>query len=204
MLPVKNLLDTRFWQCYNVCMNNLPVISPETLTIADAYLELQNTEAVSLRLSIPVEKVHKTLQGYQVRTYMDTVFNETGYMNKYKIADALNTLIENKLEELEETELTSRKDPAELLKLAHDMRIQEYKLQIDLKKLEISHAEVMAKNELTSVLTDRKIDAAESRYKLKLQHEEEVQSKQLNSYNALLEKLMQPVKEITIINQQDY
>lgn len=186
-------------------MDNLPMLSPEGMTIANAYLELQNMESVSLRLSISVDEVHKTLNTQHIRHYMDDVFNESGYMNKRKISATLDTLIDAKLLEMEESELTSRKDPADLLKLAHDMRVQELKLQIELKKLELTHSTNLAKLDQNDSLTDRRIEAAENRYKLRLQHEDTVKSQQLEAYNVLLEKLMDTKpKEVVIIDQTEY
>ena len=50
----------------------------------------------------------------------------------------LDEIIEKKLEELDEADMTSNKDIAELLQLAHKMRVDEMKIQTDASKAEQS------------------------------------------------------------------
>ena len=70
------------------------------------------------------------------KQYIDTVFLDTGYRNRFKISETLDMLIEKKLEESEETEIYTNKDMADLLQMAHKMRIEEMKAQTELKKAE--------------------------------------------------------------------
>ena len=59
---------------------------------------------------------------------------DTGYRNRFKLSETLDLLIEKKLEEADETEIYSNKDMADLLALAHKMRMDEMKAQVDLEK----------------------------------------------------------------------
>ena len=54
-------------------------------------------------------------------------------------------LIEKKLEESEETQIYTNKDMADLLQMAHKMRIEEMKAQTELKKAE---AQSVKKNQV--------------------------------------------------------
>ena len=66
--------------------------------------------------------------------YIDTVYLDTGYRNRFKLSETLDLLIEKKLEEADETEIYTNKDMADLLALAHKMRVEEMKAQTELEK----------------------------------------------------------------------
>lgn len=103
-------------------------LSPEALTIVNSYLETNDVSATSNILGIPREKVIQYVNKKEAKRYIDTVFLEQGYLNRGKIADAMSRIIEQKLEELEEAELGSNKDIADLLTLMHKMRMDEIKV----------------------------------------------------------------------------
>lgn len=103
-------------------------LSPEALTIVNSYLETNDVGATSNILGIPREKVIQYVNKKEAKRYIDTVFLEQGYLNRGKIADAMSRIIEQKLEELEEAELGSNKDIADLLTIMHKMRIDEIKI----------------------------------------------------------------------------
>ena len=80
--------------------------------------------------------VTRMMKHRDVRAVIDNAFLDQGYMNRSKISGAMSTVIENKLAEMEETELVSSKDISELLLAAHKMRTDELKLQIKLAEVE--------------------------------------------------------------------
>ena len=61
-------------------------MSPEGLEVANAYLELGNVPAVCARLKISENDVSEFLAKREVKNYIDTVFLDTGYRNRFKIA----------------------------------------------------------------------------------------------------------------------
>ena len=85
-------------------------ISPEGLEIANAYLQLGSVQLVSSQLNIDEAEVSEFLGKREVKAYVDQVFLDTGYRNRFKLGQALDTLIEKKLEEAEESEIYSNKD----------------------------------------------------------------------------------------------
>jgi len=109
-------------------------MSPEGLEIANAYLEKGSIPAVCAKLGISENEVSDVLNKREIKTYIDTVFLDTGYRNRFKITETLDMLIEKKLEESEETEIYTTKDMADLLQMAHKMRIDELKAQTDYEK----------------------------------------------------------------------
>ena len=109
-------------------------MSPEGLEIANAYLEKGSIPAVCSKLGVSENEVSEILNKREIKQYIDTVFLDTGYRNRFKISETMDMLIEKKLEESEESEIYTNKDMADLLQMAHKMRIDEIKAQTDLEK----------------------------------------------------------------------
>ena len=61
-------------------------ISPEGLEIANAYLELGSIPAVCTRLQIDEAKASEYLAKREVKAYVDQVYLDTGYRNRFKLA----------------------------------------------------------------------------------------------------------------------
>ena len=114
--------------------NIVTKMSPEGLEIANTYLEQGSIPAVCAKLGVSENEVSEILNKREIKQYIDTVFLDTGYRNRFKISETLDMLIEKKLEESEETEIYTNKDMADLLQMAHKMRIDEIKAQTDLEK----------------------------------------------------------------------
>ena len=106
-------------------------ISPESIEIANAYLEKGDINAVSTELKVPRDVVSEYLNKREVKNYIDSVYLDAGYRNRFKLAEVMDTLIDKKLEEAEETEMYSNKDLADLLQMAHKMRMDEIKAQAE-------------------------------------------------------------------------
>jgi len=102
-------------------------MSPEMVAVATKYLETNDISATAEMLEIPVERVAYFLSKKEVKRFLDTVFLEQGYLNRNKIQTTLDRIIEKKLEELEEAEIGSSKDIADLLALAMKFRESEAK-----------------------------------------------------------------------------
>lgn len=109
-------------------------ISPEGLEIANAYLELGSIHSVCARLKIGEGKVSEYLAKREVKAYVDQVYLDTGYRNRFKLAETLDLLIDKKLDEAEESEVYTSKDLADLVGLAHKIRMDELKAQTELEK----------------------------------------------------------------------
>jgi molybdenum cofactor biosynthesis enzyme len=85
-------------------------------------------------MQVPESKVVEVLNKREVKRYIDTVYLDTGYRNKNNIASVLDEMIQSKLEEAQETGMYSKKDLADLLQMAHKMRMDEMKAQADMEK----------------------------------------------------------------------
>lgn len=104
-------------------------ISPEGLELANAYLEAggdvrKAAEVIQVSESKAVDLINKA----EVKRYIDQVYLDLGYRNRFKIAQVLDEMIDSKLEEARESELYSSKDLMQIMKLAHQIRMDEAKL----------------------------------------------------------------------------
>lgn len=108
-------------------------ISPEGMKVAMAYLENGSsiTEAAEV-LNMPLADVEGILKKNEVATLINRIYYETGFRNRDKLGKIMDALITQKLEEMDDTEMGSEKDIADLLKLQHDMKMQEMKMEIAL------------------------------------------------------------------------
>ena len=114
-------------------------ISPEGLEIANAYLELGSIPAVSIRLRVDEGKISEFLAKREVKQYVDQVYLDSGYRNRFKLAEVLDTIIDKKLDEAEESEVYTNKDIADLVALSHKIRMDEMKAQTELEKAQAAN-----------------------------------------------------------------
>ena len=117
----------------------LTTISPEGLEVANSYLTFGNIRAVVEQLGVQENKVVELLNKREVKKYIDTVYLDMGYRNKNNIAGLLDEMIESKLEEAKESGVYSNKDLADLLQMAHKMRMDEIKAQAELEKAQATN-----------------------------------------------------------------
>lgn len=124
-------------------MNNLPVvspaevieISPEALEVANLYMQEQSLDKVCEILEMPKEIITQILSRREVKAYIDNVFMNVGFNNRFKLREAMDTIIKQKFIEMEESQVGSSKDIADLLALSHKMTMDELSRQIELEKL---------------------------------------------------------------------
>ena len=112
------------------------VISPEALEVANCYLQLQDMDKVADTLDIPRDLVSTYLERREVKAYVDSVFYETGFNNRFKMRAALDAIIAKKFQEMDESELGSGKDIIEILALSHKMSMDYLAKEIERKKLD--------------------------------------------------------------------
>ena len=111
-------------------------ISPEGAKIANTYLaNACSVIETSKALEIPTHTISAQLHEPLIRQYVTSILRENGYRHMEVIAAKLDDLVEQKWAELEEADIGSNKDIAELLSLAHKMRMDMSKLlQADIPK----------------------------------------------------------------------
>lgn len=111
------------------------VISPEALEIANAYLEAQDVQATALTLGLDRDQITEVLDRREVRAYIDAIFNDVGFNNRFRMREVMDVVIKRKLQELDEADVGSSKDIADLLALSHKMTMEQLDKQIQLEKI---------------------------------------------------------------------
>jgi hypothetical protein len=109
-------------------------ISPEALEVANAYLQLNDARKVASELDLDPETVTNLLAKREVKSYIDSVFFDSGYNNRFLMRKAMDALIKQKFSELEESQTGSTKDIAELLQMSHKMSMDLLDREIQLEK----------------------------------------------------------------------
>jgi len=110
-------------------MNKLPTISPEGLELANAYLSFGSLKEAASSLAISPDKAAEILDRREVRSYIDQVYLDLGYRNRFRLGSLLDEIIEKKFEEAQESDMYTSKDLVDLIQLAHKMRMDELKAQ---------------------------------------------------------------------------
>ena len=117
---------------------NLPAetlqIAPEALEVANCYLQLQDARRVADELDLPVTLVTEILARREVKSYVDHVFMDTGFNNRFEMRAAMDALIKKKFQEMHEADVGSTKDITELLALSHKMSMDLLDREIQLEK----------------------------------------------------------------------
>jgi hypothetical protein len=146
-------------------------ISPEALEVANAYLQTPDISKVSEDLDIPREIVAEYLGKREVKAYIDSIFMNLGFNNRFQMRNLMDTIIKKKLQEMDEADVSSNKDILEILTLSHKMSIDHLDKEIQLEKIRAGHA--------AKVQTNIQINEANP-------------SEQSTRYGSLLEKLLNP------------
>jgi hypothetical protein len=115
-------------------------ISPEALEVANCYLQCQDARAVADNLCLPVESVSSILARREVKAYINQVFFDLGFNNRFKMRSAMDAVLKRKFQEMEEADVGSNKDIAELLALSHKMSMELLDREIQLEKLRMERA----------------------------------------------------------------
>lgn len=120
-------------------METLPQaqIQPEHLEVVNLYLELHSAPRVADQLGISLELVQHILAQPHCKRYIDSVFLELGFNNRFQLRQAMDQIIQKKFEELDQADLGSNKDIADLLLQSHKMSMDLLDREIKLRQLEL-------------------------------------------------------------------
>jgi hypothetical protein len=144
-------------------MQNLPqtaspaevlAISPENLEIANCFLELQDSKRVADVLDVPLDFVTRTLARTEIKAYINQVFYEVGFNNRFMMRDLMDTLIKKKLSDMQESETGSNKDIVDLIALSHKMSMEHMDKEIQLEKLRQGNASSAIKSQVNVQIND--------------------------------------------------
>lgn len=110
-------------------------IAPEQLEIANAYLQNPDIAQVAEELDVPREIVADILAKREVKAYIDSVFMNLGFNNRFQMRKLMDSIIKKKLQDMDESETGSNKDIIEILTLSHKMTIEHMDKEIQLEKI---------------------------------------------------------------------
>ena len=106
---------------------NLTAPPPEWLTVANTYIQTQSIKETAANLNVTEAAVTEALAQRETRNYLDQIYLDLGYRNRDRLGQVLDKMIDSKLAEAEESGMYSNKDLADLLMMAHKMRMEEIK-----------------------------------------------------------------------------
>ena len=146
-------------QAPNSTPSEVVQLQPEQLTIANCYLQCGSVEKTAAELDLPTDIVAQTLQLPHVRAYTTQLFMETGFANRHVIRRAMDAVIRQKLQELEDSQTGSNKDIADLLQLSHKMSMDLLDRELQLAKLQQQVSDAQIRNQ-----TNIQINGTDTQY----------------------------------------
>jgi len=90
------------------------------IDLANDHLSGMEIEDLSLKYNLPQFRIAEVLELPEIKRYTDKLVANVGYNNRLKRALLLERIIDKKVEEMEDSDIWSRKDIVEILKLAQD------------------------------------------------------------------------------------
>jgi hypothetical protein len=129
-------------------------ISPENLEIANCFLELQDSQKVADVLDVPVDMVTRVLARSEIKAYVNQVFFEVGFNNRFRMRDLMDTLIKKKLQDMSESETGSNKDILDLIAQSHKMSMELLDKEIQLEKLRQTNENSHIKSQVNVQIND--------------------------------------------------
>jgi len=124
----------------NVAPAEVLEISPEALEVANCYLQTQDVGKCSESLDLAPAQVSQILKRPEVKAYINQVFFDLGFNNRFRMRSAMDAVLRRKFQEMEEADVGSNKDIAELLALSHKMSMELLDREIQLEKLRMERS----------------------------------------------------------------
>ena len=94
-------------------------MAPENLEVANAYLSTGSALVAANSLGCTPDQVYEILEKSEVKDYVNSVYLDQGYRNRFRLAELLDEVIEKKLEEARDSDQYSSKDLVDIIALAH-------------------------------------------------------------------------------------
>jgi len=90
------------------------------LQLAEDRLSGFAMQDLSMKYSMSIPEILEALEIPEIERFIQSTISNLGYNNRSRRAALIERIIDKKIEEAEENDMWSRKDLAELLKLAQD------------------------------------------------------------------------------------
>lgn len=129
-------------------------IPPEYLEVANSYLQSQDVVKVAYDLGLEIDFVTDILAKRDVRAYINAVFFDLGFNNRHRMRSAMDAILRKKFQEMEESEIGSSKDIADLMALSHKMTMEQIAAETRLEELRMKKSEQEAKTQVNVQIND--------------------------------------------------
>lgn len=112
-------------------------LSPETMEVMTAYLENgQCSKKTAEAVNLPLDVVQHLLERPEAKRYIDRLYFEGGFRNRNRMAELMDEILNQKLQELEDTGVGSSLDVMEIAEKIHKMKMAEIAMSIKLIEAE--------------------------------------------------------------------
>jgi hypothetical protein len=85
-------------------------------------------------LSLPTDEITEVLNRREIKAYIDNVFLDVGFNNRFRMRAVMDAVINKKLEEMDSADIGSGKDIIEIMALSHKMAMDQLDRQIKLEE----------------------------------------------------------------------
>jgi hypothetical protein len=113
-------------------------ISPENLEVANQYLQTPSIATTAENLGVSPELITQILSRREVKAYVDSVFYNLGFNNRFQMSQAMDAIIQKKFAEMDEADVGSNKDITEILALKHKMMTDHMAHELAMAKVHAS------------------------------------------------------------------
>jgi len=112
-------------------------INPENLEVANAYLSTGSAITAASQLGVTPDTVYAVLEKSEVKDYINSVYQDQGYRNRFRLAELLDEVIESKLQEARDSDMYSSKDLVDIIALAHKISTDHSKTSAPTKQTNV-------------------------------------------------------------------
>lgn len=98
-----------------------PSLDPAVLTVANEYLSGESIDTIAKNHALTMDQVTAIIERKDVRSYVDSVYLSQGYLNRVKRLALINRVVDKKMQEAIESDVYSKKDLLDWMKLLNDM-----------------------------------------------------------------------------------
>lgn len=98
-----------------------PELDPIVLSVANKYIECASLQDIADEYDVPTDVITKTLERKEVQNYINAVFMNQGFINRFRRMKIINDVISQKLQDALETGVYSKEDLLKWMKLLDTM-----------------------------------------------------------------------------------
>ena len=98
-----------------------PELDPQHLLVANELLCGKSIPSIAETTGLSTDQVTAIVERSEIRRYVDAVYMSQGYLNRVRRMQIINRVVDEKLAEVAETGVWSKRDLLDWMKLLNDM-----------------------------------------------------------------------------------